>query len=202
MYRSISAAILAASTIACSVVGSSAAYAQDEDYSVNQLVVYGDQECPQSTDTMVTICVRMEDQYRIPSNLRQSSDPANKPWAERVQAFEMLTATGIMSCSPVGSGGETGCTQAMIQQAYGEKATADSVRFGQLIEEARAERLETIDQEAEETQRRVESLERQYMERLERERAGTLPGEESETPPAIVPVADPAPIADEDTPES
>ncbi|WP_114522370.1 hypothetical protein [Altererythrobacter sp. ZODW24] len=197
MYRSISAAILAASAIAAPSV----AYAQDEDYSVNQLVVYGEQECPQSTDTMVTICVRMEDQYRIPSNLRQSSDPANKPWAERVQAFEMLTATGIMSCSPVGSGGETGCTQAMIQQAYGEKATADSVRFGRLIEEARAERLETIDEEAAETQRRVESLERQYMERLEHERAGTLPGEEAETSPAIVPAAEPAADTDENAPE-
>ena len=41
--------------------------------------------------------------------------------------------------------------------------------------------ISTIDAEAAETQERVESLEKQYMERLEREREAALPGDESPT---------------------
>jgi len=51
------------------------------------------------------------------------------------------------------------------------------VRFSQLIEQARAERLSTIDTEAAAEQSRVEQLEKAYMEKLERERAAPLPGE-------------------------
>ena len=51
------------------------------------------------------------------------------------------------------------------------------MRFGQLIEKARAERLSTIDAQAAAEQERVEMIEREYMQRLERERAGELPGE-------------------------
>ena len=51
------------------------------------------------------------------------------------------------------------------------------VRFGQLIEEARQERLSTIDSSAAAEQERVEQIEREYLERLERERSAPLPGE-------------------------
>ncbi|WP_336985215.1 hypothetical protein [Altererythrobacter aquiaggeris] len=183
MSRSLAAAILA--TGALFAPGQVAA-AQDRDYAVNQLVIYDDQECPSSTDEIITVCVRLSDQYRIPENLRQSDDPSNEPWTRRVESMEMVGAFGILSCSPVGSGGETGCTQQLINAAYGEKANAPNIRFGQLIEDARQERLSAIDEDAEETQRRVESLERQYMERLERERTGNLPGEQVSGEPAPV----------------
>ena len=57
------------------------------------------------------------------------------------------------------------------------------MRFGRLIEQARAERLSTIDADAAAEQERVEMIEREYMERLERERAGELPGEGELPPP-------------------
>jgi hypothetical protein len=57
------------------------------------------------------------------------------------------------------------------------------VRFGLLIEQARAERLSTIDAEAAAEQERVEMIEREYMQRLEKERQAELPGEGQLPPP-------------------
>lgn len=138
---------------------------------VNTLIVYGDDECPQSSADQITVCARMDEgeRFRIPQNLRQSDDPANEAWANRVQSFEAVGDFGPLSCSPVGLGGELGCTAEMIEAAYAEKRAGSDVRFAQLIEQARAERLSTIDEEAADTQARVEVLERQYMERIQRE---------------------------------
>ena len=84
-------------------------------------------------------------------------------------------AARTLSCSATGIGGATGCTQEMIRNAYADKNAAPSVRFGALIAAARAERLSTLDASAAEEQARVEALEKEYMERLERERASDAP---------------------------
>jgi hypothetical protein len=63
-------------------------------------------------------------------------------------------------------------------------AEAENVRFGQLIDKARTERLSTIDTQAAAEQERVEMIEREYMERLERERQAELPGEAALPAPA------------------
>ena len=89
-----------------------------------------------------------------------------------------------MSCSPAGAGGFTGCNQKFIEAAYKDKSEADAVRFGLLIEQARQERLSTIDADAAAEQSRVEMIEREYMQRLEKERQGELPGEGQTPPPA------------------
>jgi hypothetical protein len=157
------------------------ALAQDEDERVNMVIVYGEDECPQSTDAEITVCARKDEseRYRIPAPLRFSDDPANIAWAERVQRYETVGAFGALSCSPTGAGGFTGCTQALIDAAYGEKREGGDVRFGQLIAEARAKRLATIDESAAEEQARVEAIEKEYMDRLEKEREQALPGEEA-----------------------
>lgn len=152
---------------------------------VNMVIVYGDDTCPQSTADQITVCARKAEgeRFRIPENLRFSESGDNVAWAERVEKLEMVGAFGTMSCSPVGAGGFTGCTQKMIDAAYADKAEGTDVRFGQLIAEARAARLSTIDEDAAAEQDRVEQIEREYMERLERERDGAAPGEEAEAPP-------------------
>ena len=104
----------------------------------------------------------------------------------------MVGASGVNSCSPTGAGGLTGCTLKLVEDAYADKKEHSDVRFGQLIEEARAERLSTIDADAALEQERVESLEREYLERLEREREAPLPGDEEGTEEAL-----PSPVVDE-----
>ncbi|WP_324828993.1 hypothetical protein [Qipengyuania zhejiangensis] len=155
------------------------------DDTYNMVIVYGEDACPQSTADQIVVCARKAEgeRYRIPERLRFSEDPANEAWAQRVEQLEMVGAFGAMSCSPTGAGGFTGCTQEMIRQAYADKENSSDVRFGQLVAEAREERLSTIDAEAAEEQERVEMIERDYMERLERERAGPTPDEENEALP-------------------
>ena len=94
----------------------------------------------------------------------------------------MVGDFGTMSCSPAGAGGFTGCTQEMIDKAYADRANSSDVRFGQLVEEARAERLSTIDEDAAAEQERVEMIEREYLDRLERERAAEAEGDTEALP--------------------
>lgn len=182
------AAFFAATLGVPAVAQDGAAPAIDDSY--NMVIVYGDDACPQSTDEQIVVCARKSEgeRYRIPEDLRYSTDPANRSWAARVETFEMVGAFGTMSCSPVGAGGYTGCTQEMIRNAYADKDAAATVRFSQIIERLRQERLGTIDAEAEQTQRDVEMIEREYMQRLERERAAELPDEQA--PPPVTPSAE------------
>ncbi|ANY18961.1 hypothetical protein A6F68_00426 [Tsuneonella dongtanensis] len=160
--------------------------AQDEaGDKVRMLIVYGDDPVPQANGDEILVVARMpeNDRFRIPEALRFSEDPANMAWARRVEKLDLIGKFGTMSCSTAGAGGFTGCTQQLIDAFYADKREGADVRFSQLIAAARAERLSTIDATSAEEQARVEQIERQYMERLERERAGALPGEPEKTPP-------------------
>lgn len=156
--------------------------AQDEaGDKVNMVIIYGDDECPTPVESEITVCARKEEneRYRIPENLRISDSPENTAWTQRVERYEMVGAFGTLSCDPTGAGGFTGCTQQMIAAAYADKREGSNIRFNELIEAARAERLSTIDADAAAEQERVEQIEREYLERLERERQQPLPGEQA-----------------------
>lgn len=161
--------------------------------TVNMVIVYGSDACPPpSNENEITVCARKNEgeRYRIPEDLRTSGDPENTAWTRRVESYEMVGSFGTMSCSPTGAGGFTGCTQQMLDQAYGEKATSTAIRFSQLIAAAREDRLSAIDQDAAAEQQRVEQIEREYMERLERERAGETPDEAQGYPGDAPPIMD------------
>lgn len=140
------------------------AHAQSAEEKVNQLIVYGSDPCPPSTANEITVCARKDEseRYRIPESLRESSAPDNRAWTDRVLAYETVGATGTLSCSPVGAGGMTGCVGKLIDRAYAEKDQDPNIRFSQLIAEERARRLASIDQDAADTQARVEAIEREY----------------------------------------
>lgn len=186
--------VLATATAALAVLPAPAAAQSEPGDKVNTVIVYGDDECPQSSDDEIVVCARMEEseRYRIPQQLRQSTDPANEPWASKVRAYETVGNFGALSCSPVGSGGELGCTAQMIENAYRERATSSDVRAGELIAAAREERLETLDAEAAATQARVEELERQYLERARAEEAGEVAPRQ--TDPNVPVVVDPSQV--------
>ena len=138
------------------------AMAQDApEAKVNALIVYGDDACPQSTDDTITVCARKgeAERYRIPETLREHPSPQNEAWNNKVIAYETVGRTGTMSCSPVGAGGWTGCSGKLIKDAYAERQTDPTIRFGQLVADERAKRLQTIDADAAATQARVEALE-------------------------------------------
>jgi len=167
------------------LAAASPAAAQSADEKINMVIAYDPSECPVAGPGEVVICeILVEaDRYRIPSNLRYSDNPANKSLARQVDQIKYVGDFGAMSCEPAGAGGFTGCNQKFIEAAYKDKSEEDAVRFGLLIEEARAERLSTIDADAAAEQSRVEMIEREYNQRLERERDAELPGEGQLPPP-------------------
>ena len=122
-----------------------------DDSRVNQLIVYGEDPCPPSTDEEITVCARLPegDRYRIPPNLRNDPNaPANQSWANRAIELSYVGRTGIGSCSTVGGGGFTGCFDQLVRQARAERAAAPEVNWNQLIEQARQERLRRIGEAA------------------------------------------------------
>ena len=172
--------LFAATALAASLAFAAPAHAQDAaGDKVNMVIVYGDDVVPTPDDDTIVVVARLPegDRYRIPENLRFSEDPANNSWAERVERLEMIGDFGTLSCSATGIGGVTGCTQEMIEAAYADRSNSNAVRFGRLIEAARAERLAQIDDIAAEEQARVEAIENEYLRRLEAERSEPLPGD-------------------------
>lgn len=102
-------------------VSSQPAQAQD---SIAEIVVYGTDPCPRSTDDSVVVCARRpeSERYRIPEKYRPSGPPqAGQSWANKAKALETVGNTGTFSCSPVGPGGYTGCLTQVIRQAREER---------------------------------------------------------------------------------
>ncbi|QYU70269.1 hypothetical protein J4558_09185 [Leptolyngbya sp. 15MV] len=189
MKRLVAAALVASAALAASPLIAQ----EDARDDVRMSIVYGEDAAPPCPQGEICVVARLPEaeRYRIPPTLRFSDDPQNTAWTRRVERLEMIGAFGTLSCSPAGLGGFTGCTQQLIQQAYGDRAEGAEVRFSELIAAARAERLATIDESAAAEQARVEQIEREYMERLERERGSELPGE---TGDAILPSPNAEPI--------
>jgi hypothetical protein len=126
----------------------------------------GDEQCPQSTDEVIIVCGRIDEPYRIPPGLRgDPNSPKNEAWAQRVRSFETVGAFGTNSCDPAGAGGFTGCTQALIAQARGEKAQDPGIQAGLLIQQERERRLALIDEEAAAVEERLQEIDRELAER-------------------------------------
>lgn len=116
------AAILAGGSTAFPVP----AIAQAQD-NISEVIVYGDDPCPRSSDNEVVVCARKPEaeRYRIPEKLRSGGPrQTREAWANKARALETVGATGINSCSPVGPGGFTGCLTQVIKQAKQEAREA------------------------------------------------------------------------------
>jgi hypothetical protein len=119
---------------------------------ISAMIVYGEDPCPPSTDDTIVVCARKPEgeRYRIPEVLRgDPNDPKNQAWASRATALEFAGRSGIGSCSPVGPGGATGCFNQIVREARAERAGADEVNWNALVEQARRERLDRIEGQAE-----------------------------------------------------
>ena len=92
---------------------------------VRRMIVYGAEPCPPSRGDEVVICARRpdRDRYRVPERFREPDELTgdHESWAYRAEQLEMVGAGGIMSCSPVGPGGASGCMQQLIDQSRGER---------------------------------------------------------------------------------
>jgi hypothetical protein len=92
------------------------------------LIVYGNDPCPQSKPGEILVCARQpeSERYRLPRRFRSGrGDAAQQSWANRASALEYVGRAGTPnSCSPVGSGGQSGCMQQFLRQAREERRAA------------------------------------------------------------------------------
>ncbi len=115
---------------------------------INQVIVYGDDACPQADDDTIVVCARMaeDERYRIPPTLRgDPNDPRRESWTSRVQTLERVGRFGTDSCSPVGLGGFTGCTRDLVDGFSAERTANNRAEWTNAVEEARRRRVDGFD---------------------------------------------------------
>ena len=92
---------------------------------ISTLVVYGEDPCPRSKDDEIVVCARLpeSERYRIPKELRgKKKEEAAQSWVERARTLDMVSRKGTPdSCSPVGTGGQTGCMRQFLERARAER---------------------------------------------------------------------------------
>ena len=156
--------LLGASLPATSFAQASPDVAGPAGERIKMVIVFGDDPCPRGEGDEIVVCPRKAEaeRFRIPAPLRETPSGKSEAWAQRVLAYETVGRDGINSCSPVGPGGALGCTQRLIRNAYAEKKGATDVNFAKMIEDERAKRAATVDDDAAATQARVEQIEKDF----------------------------------------
>ena len=94
---------------------------------IGEIIVFGNDPCPRSTDDEVVVCTRVPEsyRYRMPEAYRPSGTfQQRQAWANKARSIERVGRTGIQSCSPVGPAGYTGCMEQMINSAREESNEA------------------------------------------------------------------------------
>lgn len=83
---------------------------------IRQVNLTGNEACPKAAADEIVVCSRIDpnEQYRVPKALRTPPEvPAqNQSWVNRAATVDQVgrVAGGLPNtCSPVGSGGQTGC---------------------------------------------------------------------------------------------
>ena len=118
-WRSLHLALLVGTTLA---IGSAAASPPQRTRSVQ---VYGDDPCPRAAGDEIVVCGREPEteRYRIPKVLRERGATApERAWSDRVATLDEVSRAALPnSCSPVGSGGQTGCFSRFRDQWRAER---------------------------------------------------------------------------------
>lgn len=126
------------SLFALALLVPSAAFAQQADTTqaqtgqppqrIRNVSIQRGQECPKSTADEVVVCSTIIEPYRIPSALRRGEpSAANQSWVNRTAYADAVgrRSGGLPdTCSPVGTGGQSGCGLAW-NNAYGAERRAN-----------------------------------------------------------------------------
>lgn len=120
--------LLAAAAFATGTAFAQPAAEEAAPDKVSTLIVYGEDPCPQGSGNEIIVCGREpeSERYRVPKRFRgKKAEPAQQAWSNTVRQLEYVSRIGTPnSCSPVGSGGATGCYQQLLRQARDEREQA------------------------------------------------------------------------------
>lgn len=117
--------ILCASTLCAEDMPPSAAEMPER---ISFLVAFGDEKCREAVGDEIVVCATVpeSERYRIPVALRKKERVVtDRSWSSAVETLdEFARALRPNSCSVNGSGGFTGCTQAMLRQWFAERRSS------------------------------------------------------------------------------
>ena len=96
---------------------------------IRSVTLTGNERCPEATGDEIVVCSLFlpGDEYRIAPTLRHEGSEqlaANQSWVNRAETIDNVgrTAGGLPNtCSPNGTGGQTGCTLEALQQWTAER---------------------------------------------------------------------------------
>ena len=95
---------------------------------IRSITLTGNQPCPKSSDPdEIVVCAQVGEPYRIPKELRDAGPipVQNQSWVNRVAMIDDVgrRAAGLPdTCSPVGSGGQTGCAKLRAEEFAADKS--------------------------------------------------------------------------------
>ena len=101
--------------------------AGDPPQRVRNVQLYGEEACPKaSSPDEIVVCAREseDERFRIPKQFRAPpvEDAAARSWATKAETVMEVNRAGLPdSCSPIGSGGQTGCTRLQLDQWRAER---------------------------------------------------------------------------------
>jgi hypothetical protein len=112
-----SSAALAAAAL--TALPASAQLVEDQRQQVRNVIVYGNDPCPQERGDEIVVCARRpeSERYRLPPETQAPNPTDRRSALQRQQEIREATATGTDSCSAVGPGGHTGCLQQQINRS-------------------------------------------------------------------------------------
>ncbi|BCA57585.1 hypothetical protein [Sphingomonas sp. HMP6] len=102
---------------------------------IRSIMLTGTEKCPAPTnpDEEIVVCARSGEPYRIPKELRADKPipVQNQSWVNRTALADEVgrRAGGLPdTCSPTGSGGQTGCAKLRAEQFAAERNEARRVQ--------------------------------------------------------------------------
>ncbi|HEX8191470.1 MAG TPA: hypothetical protein VF552_01085 [Allosphingosinicella sp.] len=118
---------LASTALIASPAAAGAAVQDEPPQREIRVTVYGDDPCPvASSPDEIVVCGRQDEdeRYRIPRSLRERGErrPGGTAWGARAEDLdEAQRDTRPGGCSVVGTGGQSGCSAALVRQWYRER---------------------------------------------------------------------------------
>lgn len=93
---------------------------------IRSILLEPGKKCPVAQGDEIVVCTPLEQPYRIPKEFRDDRPipPTSQSWVNRAATIDEVgrVAGGLPnSCSPVGTGGQTGCTLQLIQRWQAER---------------------------------------------------------------------------------
>jgi len=98
---------------------------------IRSVTLTGNQTCPKSSGSEIVVCSTLDQPYRIPKQLRDDKPIAakNQSWVNRAATMDQVgrVAGGLPdTCSPVGTGGQSGCFLSRNQAFAAERRASAS----------------------------------------------------------------------------